>query len=200
MLRVAGATAYLSMFELTPLPTVTMTTNQPTQPYKTPEVRAALEAFVRAVYAWGHYSREIHDRCGDALEVLGRDGAATLLRDFAGDGGLDAVASDPFVLECVERLDAAGANAEGALTDAAYLRLEGDLSLYVERTQAMIAALAQAGFGVVHDGPAPESPPAPSSSAEAAGMFAVPPDTPPQTPTTETTPTTDAGSEGAVRG
>ena len=171
-------------------------TDQPTdQTYKTPEVRAALEAFMRAVYAWGHYSREIHDRCGDALELLRRDGAAKVLRDFSGDGGLDAVASDPFVLECIDRLD------RGAgLTDEAYLRIESDLGLYVERTQAMIAALAQAGVGMIPDGPTSPSPAIPASSTEAAGMFSVPPDQTPQTPTTETTPTTDAGSEGTVRG
>ena len=181
-------------------------TDQPTEPrvpYKTPEVRAALEAFVRAVYAWGHYSREIHNRCADGLELLGRAGAATVLRDFADQGGLDAVASDPDVLACIERLD----RGEG-LTDDAYLRLEADLGLYVERTQAMIAALAQARVGMIPDGPTSPAPAVPASSAavaaEAAGMFSVPPDQAsvsqaPVSPTTETTPTTDPGSEGTVR-
>lgn len=182
-----------------------MTTDQPTEPaaplYKTPEVRAALEAFVRAVYAWGHYSREIHDRCGDALELLGRDGAAKLLRDFADEGGLDAVASDPFVLECIAHLDC-----DELLADEAYLRLEGDLGLYVERTQAMLAALAQARVGMIPDGPTSPAPAVPASTDEAAGMFSVPPDAAggapdqaPQTPTTETTPTTDPASEGTIR-
>jgi hypothetical protein len=172
-----------------------MTTDQPTEPYKTPEVRAALEAFVRAVYAWGHYSREIHDRCADALELLRRDGAAKVLRDFAGEGGLDAVAADPFVLECIERLDRAE-----LLSDDAYLRLEGDLGLYVERTQAMVAALAQARVGlIIPDGPTSPAPAIPASTPEGAGMFSVPPDQAPQTPTTETTPTTDPASDGTVR-
>lgn len=170
---------------------------EPSPPYKTPEVRAALEAFVRAVYAWGHYSREIHNRCADALALLGRDGAAKVLRDFADAGGLDAVASDPDVLACIERLD----HGE-LLTDEAYRRLEGDLGLYVERTQAMVAALAQAGVGMIPDGPTSPPTALPVSSDEAAGeftMFGVPPDQAPQTPTTETTPTTDPGSEGTVR-
>lgn len=173
-------------------------TDQPTAPtaplYKTPEVRQALEAFVRAVYAWGHYSREIHNRCADALAVLGRDGAAEVLRDFADEGGLDAVASDPFVLECIERLDRGE-----LLTDDAYRRLEGDLGLYVERTQAMVAALAQARAGMIPDGPTAPPTAIPADAAEAAGMFSVPPDQAPQMPTTETTPTTDPGSEGTVR-
>ncbi len=174
-------------------------TDQPTAPqaplYKTPEIRSALAAFVRAVYAWGHYSREIHDRCADALELLGRAGAAKVLRDFADEGGLDAVDSDPFVLACIQRLDTPGA----PLTDEAYQRLEGDLGLYVERTQAMVAALAQAGLGMIPDGPTSPAPAIPASTPERAGMFSAPPDQAPQMPTTETTPTTDPGSEGTVR-
>lgn len=170
-------------------------TDQPTeQPYKTPEVRAALEAFVRAVYAWGHYSREIHDRCGDALELLGRAGAATVLRDFADEGGLDAVASDPDVLACIEQLDRGE-----PLSHDAYARLEGDVGLYVERTQAMVAALAQARAALTPNGPTSPAPAVPPSSVEAGGMFGGPPDDGPQMPTTETTPTTDPASDGPVR-
>lgn len=174
-------------------------TDQPTEPlYKTPEIRAALEAFVRAVYAWGHYSREIHTRCADALEALARAGAATVLRDFADQGGLDAVASDPDVLACIERLDRGE-----PLTDDAYRRLEADLGLYVERTQAMIAAVTQAMISAPPEGPTSSLAAVPASTpeagADAAGMFSVPPDQAPQTPTTETTPTTDPASEGPVR-